>query len=372
MPPLGRFGWLSPFLLPGLILAIGLTTTAGLTSIAHEHVRQSVALAADPLFAQAMSRDIAVWIGLSGLTFSLLLALFMSWLTRARRRTAIAMETLERTNQHLAEQERTLLWAQRTAQLGSWTFDPGTGQPSWSEGMYLIWGLDPKDGTPNYEAHRRYIHPDDWVAFDQAVRRAVERGEPYQIKVRIRRPDGEERTMISICNPRRDARGKVVSLSGTIQDITEREELLNRIERIATHVPGMIFQYQQWPDGHAAFPYASAGIRDIYGVEPAEVSTDGTAVFDVLHPDDRSRVEAKIAESMRQLTTWNDTYRVRLPEGRVIWVEGEASPTLQPDGSVRWDGYIRDITHRKQVEEDRRHLQTMLARTEQLAHIGSW
>jgi PAS domain S-box-containing protein len=292
--------------------------------------------------------------GLSGLILSLLLlALLVAVQARARRRVAIAiaMSALERTNRHLVEQERTLLWAQRTAQLGSWTYDPSTGQPSWSEGMFLIWGLDPNAGAPSYETHRRYIHPDDWPAFDQAVSRAAQRGEPYQLKLRIRRPDGEERRMITICTPHLDAHGKVVTLSGTNQDVTEREELSNRIEKIATHVPGMIFQYQQWPDGRAAFPYVSAGIRDIYGVESAEVSTDATAVFDRLHPDDRSRVKDKIAESIRSLAIWHDSYRVKLPDGREIWVEGEASPERQADGSVLWHGHIRDVTDRKRDEQ---------------------
>ncbi|MBK1721270.1 EAL domain-containing protein [Thiocystis violacea] len=332
----------------------------------------SLAVTVAPRFEHALSSDIATWIGLTGLITSLLVALLVAVQTQARRRLAIAIGALERTNQHLAEQERLLLWAQRTAQLGSWTFDPGTKQASWSEGMFLIWGVDPKDGPPSYEGHRRYIHPDDWVAFDQTVSRAVERGEPYRLRLRIRRPDGEERIMIAICTPHLDAQGEVVSLSGTVQDITEHEELLNRLEKIAAHVPGVIYQYQQWPDGRTAFPYASAGIRDIYGVEPAEVATDATAILDVLHPDDRSRVAAKIAESMHQLTTWNDTYRVKFPEGRLIWVQGEASPEPQADGSVLWHGYIREVTDRQQAEEKQRQLQTMLTRTEHLAQIGSW
>ena len=176
----------------------------------------SVTVAADPLFKQPLDSKLADWIGISGLTASLLMALLVS----------LAMRASRRTNRHLAEQERMLLWAQRTAQLGSWTFDPSSGQPSWSEGMFRIWGLDPKDGAPDYAAHRRYIHPDDWFAFDQAVRRALEQGEPYELRLRIRRPDGNERTMISICTPHRDAHGKVVGLSGTNQDITERDALI--------------------------------------------------------------------------------------------------------------------------------------------------
>ena len=41
-----------------------------------------------------------------------------------------------------------------------------------------------------------------------------------------------------------------------------------RISKIATHVPGVIYQYQRWPDGRSSFPFASDRIVDIYGVTP--------------------------------------------------------------------------------------------------------
>jgi len=195
---------------------------------------------------------------------------------------------------------------------------------------------------------------------DQAGKRLVKdrtaeimTGKLFSVENTHVRKDGTTFT-VSVNAKRIDIGGEPPLILTTEYDITEREELHHRIEKIAAHVPGMIFQYQQWPDGHAAFPYSSAGIRDIYGIDPDEVSLDATAVFDVLHPDDRSRVEAKMAESMHHLTIWNDSYRVRFSEHRVIWVEGAASPKLQPDGSVLWHGYIRDVTDRKQAEEQLR------------------
>lgn len=183
--------------------------------------RWSIAVTTPPSSRYALSQDGVAWIGLSGLIGSLLLAGLVSVQTQAQRRVASANTALARANEHLAEQEQALLWAQRTALLGSWRFDPRTGQSDWSEGMFLIWGLNPKQRPPHYEGFRRYIHPDDWHAFDQAVRKAAEQGEPYQSELRIRRPDGEERTLIAICTPELNAQGQVVRLSGTNQEITD-------------------------------------------------------------------------------------------------------------------------------------------------------
>jgi PAS domain S-box-containing protein len=129
------------------------------------------------------------------------------------------------------------------------------------------------------------------------------------------------------------------------------EELLGRLQKIAAKIPGVVYQYQQWQDGRTAFPYASPGIRDIYGVTPEQVAEDATPVLKALHPDDLARVAASIRDSMETLTTWHDTYRVVLPDGRTRWLEGESEPEAVPDGSVLWHGYIRDITRAREDAE---------------------
>jgi diguanylate cyclase (GGDEF)-like protein/PAS domain S-box-containing protein len=131
-------------------------------------------------------------------------------------------------------------------------------------------------------------------------------------------------------------------------------ERLQRLQKIAAMVPGVVYQFQSWPDGRSAFPYASEGMRDIYGCSPQDIATDASAVFRALHPDDVARVAAGIQVSARNLSLWRDQYRAVLPDGRTLWLEGEATPEAMPDGSVLWHGYIRDITERRMLEDDLR------------------
>jgi len=133
-----------------------------------------------------------------------------------------------------------------------------------------------------------------------------------------------------------------------------------RLEKLSQNVPGMIYQYQLWPDGRSAFPYASNGIRTIYGVAPEDVRDDASPVFAVLHPDDFEQVRLSIEKSASTLTPWHAVYRVTLPAGKTFWVEGEATPERMSDGSVIWHGYVRDISERKQTEEElQRHRENL-------------
>ncbi|HPF58481.1 MAG TPA: GGDEF domain-containing protein [Candidatus Competibacteraceae bacterium] len=176
-------------------------------------------------FEAKLLSEKAILLAVTGSISSLLLALLVKVLTSSQQRIAAVLQQTARINQQLSERERDLLWAQRTAQLGSWSYDLLTQQPAWSEGMFRVWGLDPNRGTPAYDAHREFIHPEDWPRFNEAVQAAVEQGEPYRLDLRIRRPDGEERSIIMICTPHLDEQGHVVKLSGTNQDITDRKRL---------------------------------------------------------------------------------------------------------------------------------------------------
>ncbi len=125
----------------------------------------------------------------------------------------------------LLEKQFELEEAQHMAGIGSWTFDPAIRKSTWSNGMFHIWGLDPSSGLFPVEDYQKYIHPDDYPQFETVLKEALEHAVPYTMELRLKRPDGLEKTIITICKPLLDSSGKVVKLRGTNQDITERKKM---------------------------------------------------------------------------------------------------------------------------------------------------
>lgn len=132
---------------------------------------------------------------------------------------------------------------------------------------------------------------------------------------------------------------------------TQAEAEAERLRNLARQVPGVIYQFAYHPDGRSAFPYASEGIRAIYEVTPEEVRENADLVYQRLHPEDYDRVVAGILESYESGEAWHDVYRVILPERGLRWLEGNAKPEKQPDGSMIWHGFITEVTERKQAED---------------------
>ena len=161
-------------------------------------------------------------------------------------------------------------------------------------------------------------------------------------------------TIVPIC----DSAGRIQQFISIRTDITERkraqdarEELLDRLQKIASQLPGVVYQYHLRADGTSCFPYASEGIRDIYRVTPEQVRDDASDVFAVLHPDDLASVSASITESARTLAPWVAEYRVRFPDGVTQWLFGNATPERLADGSVLWHGFITNVSEQKRAAD---------------------
>ena len=147
------------------------------------------------------------------------------------------------------------------------------------------------------------------------------------------------------------------TFSAYIRDISERkraemaqQEALDKLQKIAGQLPGVVFQFRMRPDGSFCLPYASDVLRDIYRIDPEEVREDAAKVFSVVHPDDLDGHLASIQASARALSPWRNEYRLRFADGSERWLFGNALPQREEDGSVLWHGFVTDITERKHME----------------------
>ncbi|HMA98503.1 MAG TPA: PAS domain-containing protein, partial [Wenzhouxiangella sp.] len=260
-----------------------------------------------------------------------------------------------------AEQESSrlndVLEATKTA---TWEWNVQTGEARFNERWAEIIGYTLDELAPiDISTWLNACHPEDLARSEQALKAYFD-GESdfYNVEARMRHKNGD---WVWVLDRGRaveyDDNGEPVWMYGTHQDITEKKkaealerDTLSRLRKLTNQVPGAIYQYQQWPDGRSAIPYASGGIFDVYGIKPDEVINDAGMALASVHPDDLDKVLESITHSFHTLELWHSEHRA-IPDGKTtIWVEGLAQPEKQDDGSVLWHGYIRDITARKETD----------------------
>ncbi len=138
----------------------------------------------------------------------------------------------------------------------------------------------------------------------------------------------------------------------------------DHLQKITSLVPGVVYQYRLRPDGSSSFPYCSEAIHSMYGVTPEEISTDASAIFAKLHPDDIKGFVASIEKSAKYLTPWQREFCVLSSDGSIRIHAGKGLPQQEEDGSVLWHGIITDITEQKHLrdalhESERRHMDVL-------------
>src|SRR5258708_6581153 len=88
--------------------------------------------------------------------------------------------------------------AQRLASLGSWNWDMESGDRTWSDELYRIFGLDRNRPAPDLNTiFSECVHPDDREFLKSSIERSMRDKESWSFSVRIIRPDGTERIIHS-------------------------------------------------------------------------------------------------------------------------------------------------------------------------------
>src|SRR5215216_2133640 len=116
--------------------------------------------------------------------------------------------------------------------------------------------------------------------------------------------------------------------------------------------------------------YMSPQIENLTGYSPEECK-DPDLRWRMVHPDDRERLQSEDERTGEPGEVFITEYRVVRRDGRVVWVRNESVIVEdEPSGSRYWQGFMLDITERKQAEEELRETARLFRSTFENAPIG--
>lgn len=131
---------------------------------------------------------------------------------------------------------------------------------------------------------------------------------------------------------------------------TELTVPAERFERLCERLPGTLYQCRLSADGQLSFLLISAGARHQFGLSPESAIADAQEVIKRIQAEDLVGLRRSLYRSTRRLNEWRYEFRYHHPNGQLRWVDTQASPQYEPDGSTLWHGFCHDITHVKQAQ----------------------
>jgi PAS domain S-box-containing protein len=277
----------------------------------------------------------------------------------------------KRAEESLQKSESLLRATGKMARVGGWEFDVATLKQVWTEAVYEIHEVG-LDYEPNVSKGFDFYAPEAKPIIAQAVQRAIDYGEPFDLELPFITAQGNRRWIHAIGQAQQSA-GKTTKVFGTYQDITERkraEEALreseeryrdlveNSRELICTHdLDGLILS-------------ANRAAAEALGYDSNEL-LDGKNIRDILAPEVRHEFEQYMA-SLRERDATSGVMLVETSTGeRRMWeyynslrTEGVAAPIVR--------GMARDITEQRRAEKSmsdlRRELELTMNSMEEGVH----
>jgi diguanylate cyclase (GGDEF)-like protein/PAS domain S-box-containing protein len=149
-------------------------------------------------------------------------------------------QTLAQAQRELQDRQRAearLKEAQRIAHTGSWDLHLPTQRITWSEEMFRIYGLSSAQAPLTWAEQLNCLAEGDRQTWQWQYTVSCETGQALNLEGEILRPDGSRRFVQILGQAQRDAQGAVVSLVGTLTDITDRKLIEDRLAYEALHDP---------------------------------------------------------------------------------------------------------------------------------------
>lgn len=293
--------------------------------------------------------------------------------------SGVSLDMTER----IAERERAQAYAQRidrvtnAAGVGIWSVDPSTRFIECNDQMYRLYGLA-RDETP--PDTRRWlnelVHPED-REIARTHRPVVGTGpQGLHAEFRIVRPDGVVRWVASWS--RREVLGGHEMAFGVNLDITDlhraRSELRQTQERarLATESAGIGTWERDLRTGAAKW---DAQMYRLRGLPVGPESPSDEVRYGPFHPDDREAISRNRERVGRDGDTYENEFRVVLPDGSVRWLATRGLVKRDAQGEPeRMLGVTWDITERRRAEQALREKaaaeQASLAKSQFLARMS--
>ncbi|MFC3956946.1 sensor histidine kinase [Halovivax cerinus] len=161
-------------------------------------------------------------------------------------------------------------------------------------------------------------------------------------------PDGGRETLSTVATELAHEIERLVSERRRTAALCEERD---RLETIVDRFPGVVYRCLAVPDW--PMEYVTGAVEALTGYTAADLERNRYSWGrDVVHPADRERVADLVFDGLESAGSFELTYRIQPRDGTTKWVwERGTRVEPTPDGTPRIEGYVADVTDRRERAE---------------------
>ena len=276
-------------------------------------------------------------------------------------------------NEALHESETRFQRTLRGSNDGIWEWNMQTNEVYYSPRWKSMLGYKDEELDSVFSTWERLTYPEDLERTKELIQQYVAgKLNKFEIEFRMQHKAGHWVNILSRAELEYDKKGNPLRLSGTHVDITDRVNAEDRLSQLAENINEVF--WLGTPNWDEIF-YISPAYEKVWGQNSEELYRNPKAWMEIIHPDDLQQVLDDIPKDIKDIGEYINfrEYRIKTPEGQILWIKARAYPIYDPDGQIiRIAGIAEDITERKQAEDNEQKSTQRLADAQRMAHIGSW
>lgn len=249
--------------------------------------------------------------------------------------------------------------AERDKRLNLFFEQSPLGVIEWDDNFEVVRMNDRAEQILGYDEHdlrgggwEQIVPPDEQHSIEMVISELLNNKGGYHTVNENLRKDGER----IICEWHNrvvtDDAGEVLAIFSQIQDITERQENVRRLETLVETLPGVVYRCENEPGWPMQDIRGEVEELTGYSAETIE-SRRGLWGEEIIHEEDRSDTWDTVQQAIEQKEPFELTYRIRMQDGTEKWVWERGEGVYGPDGRVEaLEGFITDITERRYRESE--------------------
>src|SRR5579871_2480430 len=237
-----------------------------------------------------------------------------------------------------------------------WEHNYLTGETKFSDDRHQLLGYDQSEFNSNKDLWWKSLYPDDISLLQKNHEAYINHAQTHHaLEYRMIHKSGDVRWVLDkgvvIEWTPENKPAKIIGTHTDITFIKETEKALRenqeQFRSLQQNMPGILYNYEYYPDGREKFTYVSPDCESKIGIGEEELQD----FYNILHPDDRDRERQASIDARNNSGRYHFEGRFQPPGKLLQWLNISSSFShIKEDGATVFTGIILNTTKEKEAE----------------------